>query len=305
MSGTSLPMVPYANVPAAQPPLSKNERVKLLWIKFTVELRDSLFMKVAVVWVLLVVISGAWLFFLICGVNMPDPNTNDWWVELMSQILCGLFQIAAMWKWPGRIRSLYWWFAKPQRSQEEYPDISRCVALVCIIFLHLNIYFQYAVAYFMWRWWFNWQNRPPWAVPVFLVLSFLSEACVGGYLLFAHRRKKKMDELSSDKVSTADHLNPNAPPWRADHRPPPPPPPPHHQPLPQWYPYPEDYYGPIGTNRPPVDQRLIRDFGPPSSPTSSGTPPQEAAGLGVFVETPYQTGGPKAHPPHPYYHHTY
>jgi len=55
---------------------------------------------------------------------MPNPDDDDLWIEIQSQVLCGLFQLSAMVKHPGRCASVYWLLFDRQRSHEEYPYLT-------------------------------------------------------------------------------------------------------------------------------------------------------------------------------------
>lgn len=136
------------------------------------------------------VVSGAWLFFLLVGMaHMPDPADDKLYIEIQSQILCGLFQIAAMVKQPGRAMALCRWCSDPPGE----PTRSR--ALVSILFLNANCLFQYCVCVFMWGWAADYLDRPPWGVPLFLVLSMSTEI-VGG--LIAPKKHARLSASGSN-----------------------------------------------------------------------------------------------------------
>lgn len=132
---------------------------------------------------------------------MPDHSTDLWWLEVQSQVLCGLFQVAAMIKHPLRCKSLYWWVNAPATSAAEYKNVPRDRVLTVLVLFHLNCVFQYCVCVFMWGWWFDWVNRPAWGVPVFLVLSFSTEV-VGGVLLNKSTTVKPLSDLEDAEKGT-------------------------------------------------------------------------------------------------------
>lgn len=64
---------------------------------------------VLVIWLLLVVVSGAMLFMLLVGMIKGIPGiSNDLAIEILSQILNGLFSIKAALVYPDRLFALIW-----------------------------------------------------------------------------------------------------------------------------------------------------------------------------------------------------
>ncbi len=164
-------------------------RLLLLWGQYVQAMRFSWAMRAITLWSLLVAVSGVWLFFLFIGVGMPDRKTDAFWVEIQSQTLCGLFQIAAMLKHPGRTRAVVWLMCprrEDYRLTNAYPELTLPQTGFVLLCFQLNCLAQYACAFFMWYWAADYESRPVWGAPSFLGLSLVSEF-IGGVYMARHQ----------------------------------------------------------------------------------------------------------------------
>ena len=150
------------------------------------------FNVVLLLWLLVVVVSGAILFMVMVGMlnkALPKKSDRDTWFEVTNQILNGLFTAAALYNHPRRCLHLYYlirynpqdiiklrekYCKNGQRKPHEWAHI-----LVVVLLLQLNCIAQYALAGLNWG--YRRKNRPAIGVGITLFLSFGAAAAAGMY----------------------------------------------------------------------------------------------------------------------------
>eukprot|EP01062_Namystynia_karyoxenos_P008255 TRINITY_DN128_c1_g1_i2.p1 TRINITY_DN128_c1_g1~~TRINITY_DN128_c1_g1_i2.p1 ORF type:complete len:436 (+),score=123.41 TRINITY_DN128_c1_g1_i2:64-1371(+) len=203
------------------PPAPLKERARLLaWTLWANLVQLPPYVNfVLVVLALLVVGFGALGFMLMVRMaHMPDKKDDPAWTEVAWQVICAVFTLVAVYRHPMRARFLGTLVSRryllPEfRGEGTGPELrGRYAALLFLTvkdawilcgLRHANCIFQYIVCIFMWGWlprcweeerqlYQDCKSRPPWAVPLFLVLSMGSDIAANVF------KGKKIDELKRD-----------------------------------------------------------------------------------------------------------
>lgn len=189
-------------------------RLRLLWAAFVLWLkpdgRVAAFPAFVLSWLLLVVVSGAIIFMMLCPsptdgelgwgalrFDGPGATTYETWMEVNSQILNSLFTLAALINQPERCTQLFLLFRHPAAlglgigSSEAQaaaapalfpaPHLDRAARLRVLLLLNLNCAAQYPIAAV--HWCFRPEglggSRPPLVLFVCLPLSFGAAVAAG------------------------------------------------------------------------------------------------------------------------------
>jgi len=156
--------------------------------------------KLMFIWLILVIISGAILFMFLVGMmkgRVTDEHEEAIWIEASSQVLNALFTIKALAVQPARAKELWRWFNR-KPTVNLAPNLSRKDALITILLLNLNVWAQYVMCFFMWRYRPKElpsdprPERSPIGVPLALCTSFIAEP-----LGIWYGKKYKLDEVES------------------------------------------------------------------------------------------------------------
>merc|ERR1712066_350248 len=136
-------------------------------------------------------IGAVGMFLMLALVHMPDRGTDQLWIEISWQSINTIFTILAIWKGPGRVKLMYHLLRHDYEQNVDGDSkslmmpgvlLARQQVLTIATMRLVNIGCQYIVSFFMWAWLprclqeeiklkAKCDIRPPWGVPVFLVLG--------------------------------------------------------------------------------------------------------------------------------------
>jgi hypothetical protein len=171
---------------------------------------------------LVVVVSGAILFMAMVGmVRYKDKETKELWIEVCSQILNGVFTLAALVNHPFRIydtvnyirisgmmypemkKTVYFHrmlkrypLLNGDMSEKEYLERVKRVGWILLL-LNINCLTQYPITTVMWAY-HPASTRPSFVVYTFLPLSFLSGTFAGVYQGLTQRTIDREGSLLKD-----------------------------------------------------------------------------------------------------------
>jgi hypothetical protein len=157
----------------------------------------------AVLWIILVIVTGAIFFFFLCGLELHDARKEEKWLNYSIQALNVLFTYAAIANEPKRARDfIRLWRMRGQDdgmnlegnvSTEIHDYIPYRHRMFIIINLNLNCIFQYINQTFRAIYWtFEEAQQHVWEVNLFFALSFLCAiiAPIYQYIQEQHVRKE-------------------------------------------------------------------------------------------------------------------
>mmetsp|Transcript_112858 Transcript_112858/g.178339 ORF Transcript_112858/g.178339 Transcript_112858/m.178339 type:complete len:209 (+) Transcript_112858:3-629(+) len=136
-------------------------------------------------------VGAVGMFITIKIAHAPNEEDDPLWIEFSWQTINCIFTILAIWKGPGRIQLFYHLLRHDYEVEIDgiqrslvMPGVllTRRQVLIIAILRVINIVCQYIVSFFMWAWLprciqeeselhVDCTSRPPWGVPVFLVLG--------------------------------------------------------------------------------------------------------------------------------------